>query len=337
LTLTQYDGGTFAPTFTDLQGIVAADTASMLTNYLRSGVANNSYLKLTGGTLSGTIFNSWVNASSSAPFNNGAVRSTTTQNLRSANGGSSDRVTHYYTASSDEVGSPSVSMYFGRFNGFYNQANIIYDASIYYHNTNQFYYRAFSESENKVTFSIKPSFTVNTITGTKADLYLSGDGQIDRSLNIGTTLGVTGATTLSSTLAVTGNITEGGNNVMTNLDTVNLSSRINGKVGLTGNETIAGEKTFGNQVNMSGQITISGSVSGANRLLGKNTSNNGVGDITLGTGLTLTSNTLTATNPTEKYYFDLGIFAGAADNSNATYDFTYGSNILVIPTSLNGY
>jgi CRISPR-associated DxTHG motif protein len=77
-------------------------------------------------------------------------------------------------------------------------------------------------------------------------------------------------------------------------DTASLSSRIDSKVSLTGDQTINGIKTFGNQVNMSGQITISGSVSGANRLLGKNTSNNGVGDITLGTGLSLASNILTA-------------------------------------------
>jgi hypothetical protein len=32
-----------------------ADTASMLTNYLRSGVASNTYLPLTGGTITGTI------------------------------------------------------------------------------------------------------------------------------------------------------------------------------------------------------------------------------------------------------------------------------------------
>ena len=111
-------------------------------------------------------------------------------------------------------------------------------------------------------------------------------------LSVNGTLGVTGAVTLSSTLAVQGDITEAGNNVMTNLDTVSLSNRIYSKVSLTGNETINGIKTFGSQVNMSGQITISGSVSGTNRLLGKNTSNNGVGDITIGSGLNLTSDVL---------------------------------------------
>ncbi len=106
----------------------------------------------------------------------------------------------------------------------------------------------------------------------------------------------TGVVNIGTSLTVTGDITENGNNVLTNLDTASLSTRIDSKVSLTGDQTINGIKTFGNQVNMSGQITISGSVSGSNRLLGKNTSNNGVGDITLGSGLSLTSNVLNVSN-----------------------------------------
>ena len=44
LTLNQTDGGTVTGTFTDLQGITSSDTASMLTNYLRTGVAASTYL-----------------------------------------------------------------------------------------------------------------------------------------------------------------------------------------------------------------------------------------------------------------------------------------------------
>ena len=45
-------------------------------------------------------------------------------------------------------------------------------------------------------------------------------------LDVSGTANITGATTLGSTLAVTSNITEAGNNVLTNLDTASLSSRI---------------------------------------------------------------------------------------------------------------
>ena len=60
LTLTQHDGGTFAPTFTDLQGIVAADTASMLTNYLRSGVAASTYQTILTNPVTGTGTNNYI-------------------------------------------------------------------------------------------------------------------------------------------------------------------------------------------------------------------------------------------------------------------------------------
>jgi hypothetical protein len=79
-------------------------------------------------------------------------------------------------------------------------------------------------------------------------------------LDINGTLGVTGAATLSSTLAVTGAITEGGNNVLTNLDTVSLSNRIDGKVGLTGNETIAGNKTFSNKIILNDSSRFEGNI-----------------------------------------------------------------------------
>ena len=220
-----------------------ADTTSMLINYLRTGVAastyqpllngtgfvkasgtnitydnstylttssaSSTYLPLTGGTVSGSILNSWTSAYTSAPRNDGAVRRTYTQNLYSSGGNTTDRVIHYYTFSQDECcRSAPVTMYYGRFNGFYAQdypsstPNIIYDAQIYYNNPNQFFYRAFSESESKTTWSIKPNNSGSTISGTRADMYLSGNETIDGTSSIGGTLGVTGTTTLSGALTV---------------------------------------------------------------------------------------------------------------------------------------
>jgi hypothetical protein len=87
---------------------------------------------------------------------------------------------------------------------------------------------------------------------------------------------------------ISGNLTEGGNNVMTNLDTVSLSSRIDGKVSLTGNETIAGNKTFSNQVNMSSTLAVTGAItengvdvikgSGTASYIPKFTSTDGIGN-----------------------------------------------------------
>jgi hypothetical protein len=149
-------------------------------------------------------------------------------------------------------------------------------------------------------------------------------------LDINGTFGVTGATTLSSTLAVTGNITEAGNNVMTNLDTVSLSSRINGKVSLNGDETINGTKSFNNIVNVLNRMTLSGSVSGLNKLLGKNTDGNGVGDITVGSGLNLAANTLTApvidTASMLDPYWRSGRFSGTLPIANGGTGATSESN-----------
>jgi hypothetical protein len=112
---------------------------------------------------------------------------------------------------------------------------------------------------------------------------------------------------------------------------------VNGTLGVTG---IA---------NFTNQMTISGSVSGSNRLLGKNTSNNGVGDITIGTGLSLTSNNLTAsgTDTTSlsdrinlKYNSSGGTISGAVTLSTTTATPTAllgkdGSNVVGEVTDIN--
>jgi hypothetical protein len=79
-------------------------------------------------------------------------------------------------------------------------------------------------------------------------------------LDVNGTLGVTGATTLSSTLAVQGDITENNNNVMTNLDTVSLSNRIDTKYNSSGGT-------------ISGAVTLSTTTATPTGLLGKDGSN----------------------------------------------------------------
>jgi hypothetical protein len=354
LTLTQYDGGTFAPTFTDLQGVTGVTAGTGLTGGTISTTGtlavDTSFLFTQSDTLSLNLTsrfagkqNALGNASASVSgiltstdwttFNNKQPQLSGTGFVKASATTISYDNTSYLPLTGgtlsgnlsvlDSISIGSLSQYTGRFTRYLKTSNISP-----YIDLNIGSVGTIGTWRGRINFQT----SYNTEDPTTA-MTINEFGNI----NMNGTLGVSGAVTLSSTLAVTGNITEGGNNVLTNLDTASLSSRIDGKVSLTATETIGGTKTFNNLVNITNQMTISGSVSGANILLGKNTSNNGVGDITVGTGLSLASNILTATNPTEKYYFNLGIVAGAADNSNATYDFTYGSNVFIIPTSLNGY
>ena len=299
-----YSGGLWRDT---TAALLVSDTASMLTNYLRTGTAASTYLTqsnaastylpLTGGTLSGNlnlssgILNTWQSCYSNAPRNAGAISYGYFCNLRNSSGETylGSRVIHNYMYSQDELTAAPSTMYYGRFNGFYagnyntNNANIIYDASIYYHNSNQFYYRAFSEPENKVTFSIKPSTTVDVLTGTKADLYLSGDAQIDRSLNIGTTLGVTGATTLSN-LAGTGS----------RMVVASSAGLLSTQAIPTGTVTSVGGTGSVNGITLSGTVTSSGNLTLGGTLSGVSLSSQVTGTLPIGNGGTGATTAATA-------------------------------------------
>ena len=87
---------------------------------------------------------------------------------------------------------------------------------------------------------------------------------------------------VNGTLGVTGNITEGGNNVLTNLDTASLSSRIDSKYNSSGGT-------------ISGAVTLSTTTATPSTLLGKDGSNV-VGTVTLGNTLNLSSGTLNVNN-----------------------------------------
>ena len=100
-----------------------------------------------------------------------------------------------------------------------------------------------------------------------------------------------------------------------------------------------GSLTVTGIANFSNQITISGSVSGSNRLLGKNTSNNGVGDVTVGTGLNLSgSNVLTATGVTSVALTAPSIFTvtGSPITTSGTLALTYSGTALPIANGGTG-
>jgi hypothetical protein len=107
----------------------------------------------------------------------------------------------------------------------------------------------------------KNSFFDGTVT--TDDLAVTGGSVLTGNATVGGTLGVTGATTLSSTAAITGNTTVGGTLGVTGASTlasaaVTNNATVGGTLGVTGNSTIGG--TLG----VTGQITgnITGAVTG---------------------------------------------------------------------------
>jgi hypothetical protein len=280
LTLTQYDGGTFTPTFDDLQGIVAADTAlmlipylrradtsllnltsrfatklnisdtaSMLTNYLQSGVAASTYLTqsnaastylpLTGGSLTGAL--TGTTGTFSTRLGVGGFVGTPTL----FTSGSGDQEIHF--THSDNFPGRKVSLRLTNNNGgFYTFGGLIY--ALQGEGLNQY---------NRMSFGVN---TIEIMHLTKFSRVGIMNDNPQYTLDVTGTLNATGATTLGSTLAVTGAITEGGNNVLTNLDTVSLSSRIDAKYNSTGGT-------------ISGAVTLSTTTATPTALLGKDGSN----------------------------------------------------------------
>jgi hypothetical protein len=256
-----------------------ADGSVDANTYLTTGTAASTYLPLTGGTVSGTI-------NRADQFNDGSPLT------------AYYNILNYYARRDNVKGNQTAQITFTDRPGTATFENNVRTSDIYLMTA-----RNFNGSQLGQYLDTTFSVVANQDGGRIGISKLNPAYKLD----VNGTLGVTGATTLSN-LAGTGTrmVTASSTGVLSTqaiptgtlvgTDTVSLSNRINGKVGLTGTETIAGTKTFLNLVNITNQMTISGSVEGTNKLLGKNTTSNGVGDITVGTGLTLTNNTLSATS-----------------------------------------
>ena len=151
-------------------------------SYLRTGLADSTYLKLTGGTLTGGLTGTSINLSSTI--------NSTGDIFLGSNSQYSGLKTRYFKTTDI---SPNRDLFIGSVGTLGTWAGRMH----------------FQTSYNTETPTI--AMTINEFGN----------------INMNGTLNATGATTLGSTLAVTGNITESGNNVLTNLDTVSLSNRIN--------------------------------------------------------------------------------------------------------------
>ena len=256
-------------------------------SYLRTGLADSSYLKLTGGTLTGGLTGTTAlfsgNVAIGFPFAYKPLEVISNANDFVSVG---VRTLGYYQWS---------GIHFG-----YREPNTQYRKSAIVFQRNDTGLGGSDGSGKIHILNVNIGNTFKSADLSDAKLTISNNGFVginDTSpsfnLDVTGTLNATGATTLGSTLAVTGNITEAGNNVLTNLDTASLSSRIDAKVGLTGNEYINGQKTFGGLIISTNGMQLTATGNNSNKLIGINASSF-VGEVTLGTGLTLTSNVLNA-------------------------------------------
>ena len=130
----------------------------------------------------------------------------------------------------------------------------------------------------------KDSFFDGTVT--TDDLSVTGGSVLTGNATVGGTLGVTGATTLSSTAAITGNTTVGGTLGVTGASTLNSAAVTNnatvgGTLGVTGNSTIGGTLGVTGQItgNVTGDLTgnVTGDLTGA---VTGNVTGNVTGDLT---------------------------------------------------------
>jgi len=238
-------------------------------SYLRTGLADSTYLKLTGGTLTGAL--NGTTGTFTTRLGVGSIGASSVPTLFTS--GSGDQEVHF--THNDNIQGRKVSLRLTNNNsGFYTFGGLIY--ALQGEGLNQY---------NRMTLGINTTevlhltrFSRVGIMNNSPSYTLDVNGTFNASGNslIGGTLGVTGAATLSSTLAVTGNITEGGNNVLTNLDTASLSTRIDAK--LSGTDTTFLSDRINLKYNssggtISGAVTLSTTTATPTSLLGKDGSN----------------------------------------------------------------
>ena len=179
LTLTQYDGGTFTPTFADLQGVTGSGTIDYIPKFSTTTEVTNSVIQESSGNI--------------------GIGITPTSNLELAKG-------KFITLNSRDNVSQDSSGIMLYETSTKTATDINFGAKIMYDAISDNFEIKMKNYNGTTLFNPPVSISIPRTTGI---------------VNIGTSLSVTGA------------ITEGGNNVLTNLDTASLSSRIDLKLNKT--------------------------------------------------------------------------------------------------------
>jgi hypothetical protein len=117
----------------------------------------------------GTSSNGYV------PIPTNIVHDVTLNSPRDANNSNAGRVVFFNAWTDDEYGSPPITKFRARSGGYYSQPNVNFDSSFHWHTPNQYHFRAVSTVENnKETFWVKAATNFDSVTQTRADMYVSG-------------------------------------------------------------------------------------------------------------------------------------------------------------------
>jgi hypothetical protein len=295
-----YKGGLWRDTTATL---LVSDTASMLTNYLRTGVAASTYLPLTGGTLSGSLDINTNNGSNS--FQDSTLKVTYNQSSLGVNQNvtgiySSVNTTGYtstgilseastiYTTAIGVKGKATQS----DINGPGVAYGIVGEIAASGSGSNGSTYAGYFNNTSTVGGNHYGLF-VNTASGGDYGIYQTGSGinYLGSNTSIGGTLGVTGETTLSAPLTVNSSAVFNEGSAIADFRVESDGNAnmlfVDGTNNRVGIGTNAPDKTL----HVNGEVKIATVTATPTALLGKDGSNV-VGELGLGTGMSIGSGIL---------------------------------------------
>jgi hypothetical protein len=311
-----YRGGLWRDT---TAALLVSDTSSMLTNYLRSGVASNTYLPLAGGTLTGAL--NGTTGTFNTRLGVGSIESPSITSLFTSGTGNQEV---HFTHTGNTAGATVTLRLTTNLASLYNQG--AYFQGIVNRGVNEFsgaigtngseYIRLRGVDDGGIVgvgiFNNNPSY----------NLDLTGTFRATGNSLIGGTLGVTGATTLSnlagsgtrmvtasstgllSTQTIpTGTVTSvtgsspisSSGGTTPNISMTAAGVNVSGYVTHDGTQIFTGNKSFLGQTTMTGIAFFKDYAYQATRLAGLSSTDR-FATVTLGTGLSLSGGVLSATS-----------------------------------------
>ncbi|HXA20262.1 MAG TPA: hypothetical protein VN380_25010 [Thermoanaerobaculia bacterium] len=151
------------------------------------GVYNSNYSELMRVSSNGPtrLIQGWSYISGRTDYRetvsipNNSVHEVTIVDPRDSAGGATNRIVFFDAKTPSESGSPQITKFRAYTFGSTTQSHINFDSQIVDHNSNQYYYRAFSFFDpggvGKETFWLKAATNGGAFDNTRADMYVSGN------------------------------------------------------------------------------------------------------------------------------------------------------------------